>query len=163
MWGASNPAWCYSEAGVGVRGKVRGGSSQKRTFTKHSGIGKTFQAAGRVWTKEERGKRVLFLGCMVHWGTPDNHFPLPCPWTRYRQTRIWPRVTHSVSTASRPSPGPFLQKDFPGRGQAEPVRGATGHTGLISSSQAAPQSEAPACPPWSSLEEPPRKRLRECS
>lgn len=70
MWGASNPAWCYSEAGVGVRGKVRGGSSQKGTFTKHSGIGKTLQAAGRVWTKEERGKRVLFLGCMVHWGTP---------------------------------------------------------------------------------------------
>lgn len=31
-----------------VRGKVREDSSQKGTFTKQSGIGRTFQAAGRV-------------------------------------------------------------------------------------------------------------------
>lgn len=60
------------------------------------------------------------------------------------QTRAGHRVTHSVSTASHPSPGPFLEKDFPGWSLAGPVRRATGHTVRISSSRAAPQREAPS-------------------
>lgn len=47
VWGAYTVG-ATAEAGAGVRGKVREGSSQKGTFTKQSEIGRTFQAAGRV-------------------------------------------------------------------------------------------------------------------
>lgn len=151
-----------AEAGV-VRGKVREGSSQKGTFSKQSGVGRTVQAEKRVWTKEERIKRVLFLRRMVHCGTPNRPLPSLLSLTRYRTDKDLVQ-DHSLCLHSQPPLTRAISPKGLSRAESDGTcrrihRTHRPHQQLQgSSSERSPHP----CPPWSSLGKPPRKHLREC-